>query len=168
MIIDSSDFIAIRGWSAKVTSVMPIHEDGKLTAVYGQLSFFPKREEREILLRGKELSLDVLYQCHRKEVFDSIMSTVKPGKTIIVTGDLSKRSWSDYKPEITTNCWIDEFCVDYSDGEHSPAIGRVNTSNVQEYLSVSRIRYGDTCPHCKEFMLSIPHEVSMYCVSCDT
>lgn len=164
----SSDFVGIRGWTAKVVSVIPTYKENKISAVVGQLNFFPHRKDRSVRLDGKDFSLDVLFQCFREEIIDTFFKTVKAGEMLIVTGDLSERTYSDYKPEITTNCWVDEFVIDKSRGQCSPIVGRLQSSNLNEFLATAQKRYDILCPHCEKEMFFVPYETTKYCVDCDT
>jgi hypothetical protein len=164
----SSEFIGIRGWTAKIESLLPIHKNNKLSAVVGQLSFFPHRKERHITYGDKEISLDVLFQCYREDVAEEFLKTVKPGEVLIISGDLSDRSWSEFKPEITTNCWVDEFIFDKSRGQCSPIVGELQASDLDEFVAIANTKYDDNCPHCGKEMAYVPYETAKYCIDCST
>lgn len=164
----NSDYFGIRGWTAKVVTLVPTYKENKLSAVVGELKFFPHRKDRSVRLDGIDFSLDVLFQCFREEVIDSFFKTVKVGEVLVITGDLSERSYSEYKPEITTNCWVDEFVIDKSRGQCSPIVGRLQSSDLSEFLATAKKRYGALCPHCEKEMVFVPYEMTKYCVDCDT
>lgn len=163
-----SDFIGIRGWSATVLSINPKHDDNdKISYIVGKMKLLPKIKNRDVMLGGKNLSLDVFFHCYTAEVVDKFYKAVAAQDMLIVSGDLSSRHWQTDKREPNTNLWLDEFCKDDSNQTVSPLSGKINIASEKEFFKAANNRYSQECGFCEKENFKMAEDSRMYCPVCD-
>lgn len=166
---DPNDYIGIRGWCATVLSIKPTRKEGSVAYVVGKMTLLPHVKNRDIILGGKNLSLDVYFHCYREEVALKFYDNIKVDDTLIVSGDLNSRNWLEDNSQPTTNLWLDEFVVDASKHTVSPLAGKISVANELEYLLAANHRYDTACVFCGGDTTELADHVTerMYCNTCD-
>lgn len=162
---NAADYVGIRGWCATVISITPRRKDGRVDYVVGEMRLLPQLKNRDVHLGGKDLSLDVFFHCYTENVAIKFFSEVRKNDTLIVSGDLSVRSYSKNEP--STNFWLDEFVVDESKHTIAPLSGRINVASEREYLTAANYRYNEECVFCGAGTSEILDEGRMFCMTCD-
>ena len=165
----ASDYVGIKGWFATVVSIFPLLNDGQVDYVAGEMMLLPHENgNRDFQMGGKDLSLDVFFHCYTKDVAQKFFKEISEGDNLIITGDLSQRSWRGDACNLKTNCWLDDFLIDVNDHRVSPVAAKALIGSIPEFNTAANLRYDDTCFNCGEPTSKMVGDSRRFCMKCDS
>lgn len=164
----TSGYAPIHGWEAKLITV-GLYKTQSMSpfSLAGEIHLLPDWEDRRVDLGAKEeFHLNAFLCCLNNEWGKKLL-LIPDGTHLFITGDIGHRCNGDSFPHLKASCWVDEFCVDPSNGTVAPNAAQLLVSSREEYSAAADLRFATRCPTCSHPTIPVVRSEARFCPVCE-